>query len=408
MIRRNTREMSNAIDATGESAANLKILFLINGFQDHGGAEIALATLVDALSNTGTEVHLASLLGDGPLPSLTKLPQENVVSFGMRHGAYWDLASIVRLHRHIRKHRFDVVCTHLEFANTVGVLVSRLAGVPGIVPVTHSMRPKRNRRRIWMNRILARLAGRYLTVSASILNHLTEREGLPPDRVGLLRSAVDLSKMPESFLHDRAARRQELGLPIAGPVIFHAGSMRKAKRQEDLIEAAAKVRSVYPAAKLVLAGDGPRRAELEELAKRSLPDGGAIFLGHRRDVPSLVAACDVSVLSSMREGLPVIVLESFAVGTPMVATDVGGVGELIRDGETGSLVPPGAPDALAAAIVEVLRDPFLRIHTTTSARDLVEHRYDAPAVAAHFLTTVREVLEARERSGNQSSSSTRS
>lgn len=392
--------MKNPNDAKRESAGNLKVLFLINGFQDHGGAEIALATLADALNDVGVEVHMASLLGDGPLPDLTKLPRANVVSFSMSHGAYWDLRSILRLYRYMRKHHFDVVSTHLEFANTIGVLVSRLARVPGIVPVAHSMRPKRSRRRIWMNRLLARLSGRYLTVSASILKHLIEMEGLPADRVGLLRNAVDLSKMPEPFLHDRAARRHELGIPSAGPVIFHAGSMRKAKRQEDLIEAAAKVRAVYPRATLVLAGDGPRRADLETLAERALPDGAAIFLGHRRDVPSLVAACDVSVLSSMREGLPVIVLESFAVGTPMVATDVGGVGELIRDGETGSLVPAGAPDALAGAIIEVLRDPFLRIHTTTNARDLVENRYSAPAVAAHFLTTVREVLESAQPIGS--------
>jgi glycosyltransferase involved in cell wall biosynthesis len=369
----------------------MKALLLINSFPDHGGAEMALATLADALQEEGVQVHLASLLGPGPLPRLTQVPSDRVVVFHLSHGSYTNLQELRRFYTYLRSQRFDLVNSHLEFANTIGVVLARLARVPVVIPVTHSMRPQRSWRRLLVNRLLARLADRQLAVSEAIVEHLSSREGIPSARLGVLRNAVDLRSLP--LAGDSAQKRmlrRELGLPVAGTLLFHAGSLRAAKRQEDLLRAARIVRREIPDATLVIAGAGPRREELERLARQLLGEGGTLFLGHRRDVPHLLAAADLLLLSSVREGLPVVILESFAVGTPVVATAVGGVGELIADGITGRLVPPRRPLELAHAALEILGDSAARTRMLHAARELVQERFTPQAVARDFLCTVAD------------------
>ncbi len=377
-------------------APGLKMLLLINSFPDHGGAEMALATLADALQAEGVEVHLASLLGPGPLPGLTRVPAARVATFRLRHGGYGDLRELRRFYAYLRRSRFDVVNTHLEFANTVGVILARLARVPVVIPVTHSMRPRRRRRRLWINRWLARLASRQLAVSKAIVDHLQSQEGIPPECLGVLRNAVDPGQLPRAGdTTEKQALRRMLGLPPAVPLIFHAGSLREAKRQEDLIRAVRLLRRQEPGATLVIAGAGPRRRELERLAQSELGADGALFLGHRRDVPQLLAAADLLALSSVREGLPVVILESFAIGTPVVATAVGGVGELVVDGETGRLVAPRRPAELARAMAQILGDAAQCQRMLRNAQALVAERFTPAAVARSFLRIVEEAREAR-------------
>src|SRR5262249_5591200 len=154
---------------------------------------------------------------------------------------------------------------------------------------------------------------------------------------------------------DRAAARAALHWDGA-PVVLAVGSLTPVKNHAGLVEAFARVTAALPEARLVIAGDGPLRAALQAQAD-ALPGGRVALLGDRDDVPRLLAAADVFVLSSRSEGLSLSLVEAHGAGRACVATDVGGNGEVLVHGETGLLVPPGEPAALADALLALLRDP---------------------------------------------------
>ncbi len=371
-----------------------RVLFLINGFRIDGGAETAVAAMVSGLSDAGVEVHLADLMGEGPLPALTNLPAERVASFDLR-GRYRDWWGIFALLRYMRKHRFDIVHTHLEPANTIGTFVARMAGVGIVLPTAHSMRLSRTRRRRWINRLIYSQATRIVTVSRLLGEHLAKHEACPPGKITHLPNSVDLMRLPAPEGVDLRELRAELGFPAGAPLIVHVGSMLPKKKQEDLLTAFAEVRQEHPDALLLMVGDGPRRAELEAIARRVAPPEAIRFLGVRRDAPRLLAAADLSVLSSIQEGLPLVVLESFAVGTPVVATEVAGLAELVEHGRTGILVPPERPERLAAAIGGLLEDPLRRACLAEAARDFVRRSHDLPVLVGRYLDLFDALIRER-------------
>lgn len=376
-----------------------RILFLLNGFPSYGGAETAVACLVRGLQARGADIHLASLLGPGSLPELAELPPGRVAVFDMGSGGYRNINELARLYRYMRRMEFDVVHTHLEFANTIGVPIAKLAGVPVILPTAHSLRPERTRRRLWANRQLARLATRWVTVSGAISEHLKTVEGLPEEVLLTAPNAIDPSRLPNPNRVDRRILRSELGLPLRGPLLAHVGSLRSEKRQKDLIRAFASVVVSHPTARLLIVGTGPLRAELGVLADQLGVGARVEFLGFRSDAPKILAAADVSVLSSIREGLPVVVLESFAVGTPVVATRVGGVGDLLQDGRTGVLVRPRQVDELANSLIDLLNDPVHQASLVSAARQFVLEHFSVDAVSTAFLDLCQGLLD--ESQGRQ-------
>ncbi len=172
----------------------------------------------------------------------------------------------------------------------------------------------------------------------------------------------------------RDAVRAELGLAPDRLVVGCVARLVPQKGLPDLVAAAARIGAAEPRAAFVVVGDGPQRASVEAAARRC--DARVCFTGERSDVADLLAAVDVFALASRWEGTPIAVLEAMSAGLPIVATAVGGVPGIVVDGETGVLVPPGAPDALAAQLLALLRDPgrARRLGDAARARALARHR----------------------------------
>jgi glycosyltransferase involved in cell wall biosynthesis len=208
-----------------------------------------------------------------------------------------------------------------------------------------------------------RRATRIVIPSAS-LRSLALGWGIPTERIEVLPNPVEAPDLR----HDRDALRRRHGLN--GPTLVFAGRLSVQKAVDVALEALTKVRDVD----LVLAGDGPDAEKLRVLARQLQLDGRARFLGPqpRQTVFELLRAADAVVLSSKWENFPHVLVESLAVGTPVIATDTGGVGEIVRDGENGVLVPPGDADALAGAIRRYLDDDALQERLRAAARASVE------------------------------------
>jgi glycosyltransferase involved in cell wall biosynthesis len=221
-----------------------------------------------------------------------------------------------------------------------------------------------------------RRAARIVCPSAA-LRELSLRWGVPPDKILVLPNPVSAP----AGLADRGELRRRHGLD--GPTLVFAGRLTPQKSLDVALEALASSEGVS----LVLAGDGPDRADLERRAGELALDGRARFLGSRpRDtVFELLHAADAALLSSSWENFPHMVVEALAVGTPVLSTDTGGVAEVVTDGENGLLVPPGEPQALAAAIGRYFADEELRTRLRAAA---------APSVEAYAPEQIYSRLEA--------------
>jgi glycosyltransferase involved in cell wall biosynthesis len=174
----------------------------------------------------------------------------------------------------------------------------------------------------------------------------------------------------------RAAARAALGVPPGAPLVGMIACLKPQKAPEDFVAVAARVRAALPEARFFLAGDGERRQAVEAAARAAGLDGAFQLLGWRRDVPELLAALDVLVLTSRWEGLPRVLPQAMAAGRPVVATNVNGAPEAVRDGVTGYLVPPGDIAGLADRVIALLRDPATREAMGRAARAAV-HEFDA-------------------------------
>jgi glycosyltransferase involved in cell wall biosynthesis len=215
---------------------------------------------------------------------------------------------------------------------------------------------------------------------------LSRRLAIPPEKIRVVHNAVPAPA---------AAGREPNFEPVLSrvatgvKVVLTPARLHAQKGHKFLLEAALLV----PDALFVFAGDGPERTSLEELSARLGLKDRVRFLGHRDDMPALLARCDVCVLPSLSEGLPLAVLEAMAVAKPVIASAVGGVPEAVADGQTGFLVPPADPQALAAAIRCVLSNAALARQVAVAGQTRVLHDFSVGIMVPRITAIYEEILE---------------
>ena len=212
-------------------------------------------------------------------------------------------------------------------------------------------------------------AGVVTGVSDAVGAYFREEARLDSPRVRVIYNGVDVDTF--SGPYDGAAKRTDLGISPQDWVIGLVGSLRPQKNHQLLLRALARILPSVPEARLVLAGDGELRGSLEALAGELRIQDRVRFLGPRSDVPELLATFDVYCLPSHYEGMPLTVFEAMAAGVPVVATRVVGIQEVVRDRETGLLVPPNDPDALAQALMQARWNPDLCQELSVAGRHYV-------------------------------------
>jgi glycosyltransferase involved in cell wall biosynthesis len=273
-----------------------------------------------------------------------------------------DALALVRLVAAMREAKPALLHTHSSKAGILGRAAARIARVPRVVHTVHgwsfndTQPPLARRLYRALERTAARGTDRIVCVSeADRLEGIESGIGRP-EAYRLVRSGID----PEEFAARPGAReqvRESLGIGPGAVLVGTVACLKPQKAPLDFVEAAAAALRADPRLRFVVAGDGELRGAVEARA-RDLGLGERFrLLGWRRDVPALLSALDLFVLTSLFEGLPRAVLQAMVAGVPVVATAVGGTPEVVRDGETGLLVPPGDPAAAAAAIVRLAGDP---------------------------------------------------
>jgi len=283
------------------------------------------------------------------------------------------LRGLMKLYGFMRREKFSFVISYTHHSNLLTIPLAWLAGVP-VRLATHRGKIygfPRWQERLHAVMINSGIATALLAVSESTRLDAIE-EGVVPERVFVIPNGVDIPDLDEEVGY---GVRQTLGISSDQKVFFYAGRLNYEKGPDLLLKAFAEVIDAVPDARLVMAGDGPLRQELEGLAHTFNINEEVIFLGVRNDVPAIMKAADVFVLSSRTEGMPNAVLEAMALSTPVVAFEVGGVKDLLRDGFTGRLSKPDDPHSLAMAMIELATHDEERGRLALEGRKLVDESY---------------------------------
>lgn len=235
---------------------------------------------------------------------------------------------------------------------------------------------------------------RFIAPSVELAD-LTIRTGAAPQKVAAISNGVDACEFAPV---DQSEFRTELGWSCDHFVVLTARRLVEKNGVDYLVRAMPKVVRQVPEARLLIAGDGPQRSELEELVDALDVADAVRFLGNvpRRDIPRVTNSSDVAVLPSLKEATSIAGLEAMACGKPLVGTQVGGIPEIIADGETGLLVPPEDPDALADAIVRLGLRPDERREMAKNARARVEAEFSWPMIANRTLEIYRQAVHAHD------------
>ena len=360
-----------------------KVLILIT-LAEPGGAQTYVAHLLPPLAPR-CEVVVAAY-GDGPLRDAAR--EAGVRFVGLRHVRRAlhpgrDLLGLFELMALIRRERPDLVHANSSKAGVLGRLAALLMRVPVRVFTVHGWAFKASS---GLASLVYRWADRLMNPLTSVTICVSEREraaGLAArtcraSGTVVIPNAVDVAAAP-CTRHDNDP-----------PRIVSVGRLAAPKDALTLVRALAAVGPIPFSALLV--GDGPDRPAMEAEVRSLNLEDRVELAGSRADVPSLLAAADVFVLSSRSEGAPISILEAMAAGLPVVASDVGGVGELVADGETGLLVPSADPARLAEALRALLPDPGLRRRLVAAGRARAGERFDLPAFRdAHLELYAREL-----------------
>lgn len=346
---------------------------------DRAGAEKQMALLATGLPRDRFAVEVATLTRGGPLEADLRAAGVPLTMFRKRHKA--DPVVLGKLSRFLAERRFDVLHTWIFAANTYGRLAAKRAKIPVVVTSEMAVDVWKSRWQLAIDRRLAGWTDALVGNSQAVVDFY-RGVGIPESRLARIDSGIVLAAPPMES--DPLATRAAQGVPAGAQVLLFAGRLAPQKAVEDLLRALDLLQHVRPEVVTWIAGDGPERSRLEALASAFRLGDRVRFLGHREDVPALLASADLLVLPSRFEGLPNVVLEAMQAGKPVVATAAPGTAELVVDGETGRLVPVGDARALAQAIRAVVDDPALSERLGEGGRRRVASHYDAAAMIAGY------------------------
>jgi len=363
-----------------------RVLFVIDEL-DIGGTEQQILELVKRLDRD-RYVPMVACFRPGRVSK--EIEAAGIRVFTLRKRAKLDLRLIGGLVELMRRQRIDIVQTYLFTANTWARLAAIIARVPVIVSSERNVDMWEERFKPVIGRFLDRFTYRTTGNSQAVKDYLVKK-GLAADKVDVVYNGVD----PERFEDEPVTpgvTRSELGISPHHSVVGLLARLEPQKDPLNFLRAAAIVVKKVPTASCLVIGGGSLQPELEREAQALGLGDRVTFTGPRRDVARLLAACDVSVISSVKEGMSNSIMESMAAGKPMVATRVGGNAELIADGETGFLVPPRDPGALAEAIERILEDPALAKAMGHQARVRIAERFSVAAMVRSMERLYGEAL----------------
>ena len=380
--------------------SKLRIVFLASSMEIVGGQEQYISQQIVNLDKSRWEPVLCCLKTVGPMAAPVLAAGIPVIS-GFQRFKY-DLASLLRLAKFLRKQK-PAILYIFDFRNVlfIGRLAALLAGRPLVVIASHKMNYRHTGRSFkWLDLLLMPLTDHVIAAAHAHRESLIANDRIPPHKVTAIHNGIQLSRLAADLRHPLT--KAELGIPPDAKVVGTVARLSPEKSLSVLLRAAVLVSRAVPATHLVFVGDGPQRMALEQEAA-SLGIGERVhFLGIRKRVAPIVRHFDVFALpSSTSELFSAATLEAMALRIPAVVTDVGSMREMVVPDVTGHLVPSDDPQALADALIRVLRNSGEAGRMGAAARARVESLFTAEREVAEIQALFEALLAARRPRGRQ-------
>jgi len=365
----------------------LRVVHLVEAL-DTGGLEHVVASLARHARERGFEVGVVCAVRAGHVAAEIEAADVRVRVLG---ATGYRPRDILKAAHALREMGPDIVHSHGHFAGVLGRAAAWWAGIPIAVHHLHTIDTTLRRRHRRLERLLAGVTWRVLCCSRAVAEHARHDLAVPSSLLLIVPNGIDPA--PAS---SEGTARAAIGNPAA-PIVGCLGSLAPHKGQAVLLRSLEHLPPDRPLPTIVFIGDGPERPALESLAASLSRRPRVLFLGERRDARSLLPAFDLLVVPSIaREGFGLAAIEAMDAGIPVVASRVGGLPEVVEDGRTGVLVPPGDAAALARAVSRLLEGPENRRSLGAEGHRRVEERFRAAAMARRVEDLYEEAMHARQ------------
>lgn len=371
-----------------------RLLWLVDSL-GAGGAEALVVTFAQGLDRGQHQLFVACLNGANGV-NAQRLSDSGVPVTDLGARNLRDVRAFRRLLALIREERIELIHAHLTYSAIWSAIASRLTGVPAIASLHVSPDATRTledsaRHRLatdLRDRVLRAILNRWsravVMVSGALRDDYLAR-GLEPRKMRVVHNGIELDRFRRNRVEARARLEREFAIPPGAPIVATVAVLRPKKGIEVLLAAARGARRAY----FVIIGDGPKREEWTALANDLGVANRIRWAGFRTDVDALLAGCDLFVHPSLDDAFPTVLLEAMAAGLPIVASRVGGIPEIVTQGVTGELVPPGDAAALASAIDAVLgNEDTMRLMREAAQAD--SSRFSTSAWIARLTAVYRE------------------
>ncbi|MHB8481163.1 MAG: glycosyltransferase family 4 protein [Nitrospiria bacterium] len=355
-----------------------------------GGLQRVAADLAQNLNKDRYDVSVCALREGGVLEQ--ELSQEGISVIklppapnGVDYFSFWKLYQIFKAVRP------DIIHTHNTQPFLEGALAGLMARVPVIIHTDHGRQFPDKKRYMFAEQTLARFVSQIVAVSEFTKNDLIQYEKIKASKIKVVLNGIDGRKYSCSI--DKIRKKKEAGIDRErGPIIGWCGRLSPEKGLSFLFKSVKSLVKVYPEIILLIAGEGPLEERLRIEAKELGIERNILFLGRREDVHEIMSIFDIFVLPSIREGLPLVLLEAMAASLPIIASDVGGISRAVKEGINGFLVKPQDPDILYERIKNLLENAELREVFARNAQALFQKEFSLERMIREYETVYQECL----------------
>lgn len=363
---------------------------------DVGGGERYLLLFADRINK---EKYKLLFVSSQQKTFVDELRKRNLETLIVNMESKFNIRALFQLRDFIKANKIKIVHTHGPRGSFYGRLAARWAGVPIIISTIHVSihdYPVCKLKRdvyILLDRLTAHFCDKIICVAKALADNLICKSKINPDKFLVIHNGIDLERF--SNAGDTYDLLKGLKVSVKDKKIGIVGRLSCEKGHRYFLEAVAEVKKIFPDIKCLIVGDGPLRKELERLSERLGVFQNCIFTGTMHNIPEILSVLDVLVLSSVSEGLPMILLEAMAARCPVVATRIGGIPELVEDNKTGILVEPKDSRALARAIESLLQNKEKAREMASLARSMIEREFMAEEMAKKIEDVYENLVRAK-------------
>lgn len=375
----------------------MKVLFLLNAYEEDGPGLLLFSIIQEMQRASILECYTVALSRGGPLQERFQTLGVPATVIGMR--SIYDIAALCRLIRYLKRERFKLLHTNLIRADIIGRMAARLAGIPIIVTTEHGIhtwdvRGRTVKRLVrLLYRLTARFTDRIIAVSDFVDQDL-RRNGIAGAKIKRIYNGIDADRYHPLPQEQRRELHPYLADWQVQSLVGIVGNMVALKGHAWCVQAIPAIIAQHPDTLFVFAGAGPLRQEIEQMVRSLGVEKHVRFTGHLSALlPRLIRSLDVLIQPSLVESFGLTVVEAQACGVPVVATRVGGLPEIVTDGETGFLVPPEDPAALAEKVNILLSDPTLAQTMGGKGREKVLAQFQIQQTASAYEEMYRQLAQ---------------